>query len=168
MYPGHTDDIGIEDINNFIRQFKAGALRPYYLSEPEPETQDDVIYELVGRSLKQTIEADESRDVVVFYYRPNNDRCLKLMPTWRALAMDLIAVENLLVARFDASMNEVPGLVFQGFPAIVLYTRGRIEFGLNYADENEVSLESLENWLLANSPAFRLSQLANALQSEEL
>jgi len=53
---------------------------------------------------------DSTKDVLVKYYAPWCGHCKALAPTWLELANDLQNVDNLVIAKMDATANEVKDL----------------------------------------------------------
>ena len=53
---------------------------------------------------------DTPYDVFIVFHAPWCGHCRKLEPTWRELAEKLKDVETLVVAKIDATRNEVPGV----------------------------------------------------------
>jgi len=64
---------------------------------------------------------DETKDVLVEYYAPWCGHCKALAPIYEALAEKLSIVDNLLIAKMDATANEADGVNIKGFPTIKFY-----------------------------------------------
>lgn len=63
--------------------------------------------------------------------------------------MSVSDVPDLIIGKFDATLNEVPGLLIRGYPAITLYTKDNKK-GIDYLGE-DLKPESIKKWLAENS-----------------
>jgi thiol-disulfide isomerase/thioredoxin len=107
-YPSGLDTINADTIKSFLDDAKSGALKPHLKSEPIPE-QTGGAYVVVGESFHDVV-MDPTKDVLVKYYAPWCGHCKKLAPVWDELAENFAGVEDLVIAKFDATLNEVAGL----------------------------------------------------------
>ena len=138
------------EISSFLTAFFAGSLTPSLKSEevtPE-DTAGDVVV-LKGKSFADLV-LNNDKDVLVEFYAPWCGHCKKLAPTWDELGKRFSDVENVVIAKMDATANEVdvPGLEVRGYPTIfffkgddkahpVKYESGReVEDFIKYVKEN--------------------------------
>jgi len=149
-YGGDLSSVSIHSIQNWVNDFKAGNLKPNLKSEPQPETQGPVTT-IVGTTWNEIVK-DTSKDVLVKYYAPWCGHCKSLAPIWEELGASVAENPNLVIAKFDATANEVAGLTIRGYPTLKFYPRDNKE-GYDY--EGERDLESFKKWLSENSSAYR-------------
>ncbi|KAH8095738.1 hypothetical protein JL720_3061 [Aureococcus anophagefferens] len=66
-------------------------------------------------------------DFFVLFHAPWCGHCASLAPTWEALARLYAPVDSVVVARMDATKNEIddPGVLVDGFPTIYLFPADR-------------------------------------------
>ena len=157
LYEGDAKSMSGDDISKFLADFKAGSLKPHLKSEdiPEPATVDGLTV-LVGKSWDDVVK-DASKDVLVKYYAPWCGHCKALAPVWDALAKDVEGIEDLVIAKFDATVNEVEGLEIRGYPTLKFYPKDN-KAGVDYdagRDEGD-----FQKWLAEHSSAYQAARPA--------
>lgn len=80
---------------------------------------------------------DDTKDVLVKYYAPWCGHCKKLAPIWEELAENFKDIPDLVIAKFDATVNEVKGLNIKGYPTLKWYPRGD-KTGVTYEEGREL------------------------------
>lgn len=148
VYPGSLETVSVHAIKNYIDEFKSGSLKPHLKSEPEPETQGPVTI-LVGTNFEAIVN-DPTKDVLVKYYAPWCGHCKSLAPVWEELGESVADNADLVIAKFDATANEVAGLAIRGYPTLKFYPKDNKE-GFDY--EGDRDLESFKIWLAEHSTA---------------
>lgn len=120
-----TGEQTAENIKRFIEDFKAGKLQPEFKSEEIPATQDSdsSVIKVVGKSW-DTIVKDSTKDVVVMFYAPWCGHCKALHPKYENLANRLKVVNTLVIAKIDATLNEVDGEPIDHYPTLRFYAAG--------------------------------------------
>jgi len=93
---------------------------------------------------------DPTKDVLVKYYAPWCGHCKKLAPIWDELAQHYADVNDLVIAKFDATTNEVDGIDIRSYPTLRFYSKDN-KAGVDYSEGRE--LEDFKVWLDENSSA---------------
>jgi protein disulfide-isomerase-like protein len=106
---------------------------------------------------------DKTKDVLVKYYAPWCGHCKSLAPVWEELGAFYADNDDVVIAKFDATANEVAGLSIRGYPTLKFYSKDN-KNGIDY--EGDRDLESFKSFLKEHSSAAR-SGAAKAA-SEEL
>jgi protein disulfide-isomerase A1 len=103
----------------FVEQYHAGELEPFVKSEPVPEDNDGGVFVLVGSQYDEIV-ANREQDVFVEYYAPWCGHCKKLAPIWEELGEKYGDDDRVVVAKCDATANDVPEAI-SGFPTLMYY-----------------------------------------------
>lgn len=117
-------EITEENVLQFVRDWESGNLRPSLKSEEIPETQEGDVVVLVGKNFDKIV-LDDTKDVLVEFYAPWCGHCKKLTPIYDELAKNLKHNSNLVIAKMDATANEVESVSVQGFPTIKFWPAGK-------------------------------------------
>lgn len=120
---------------------------------------------MVGKTFDSIVN-DPEKDVLVKYYAPWCGHCKALAPIWADLAKDVIDIDNLVVAKIDATVNDIPGPEIEGYPTIKFYPAGDKEGSIDY--DGERKFEDLKNWLFENSYAYYLARGGKMYDGSEL
>lgn len=150
VYGGSIQTLSVQSIKNYLDDFKSGNLRAHLKSEPEPTEQGPVTI-IVGTTFDSIVK-DTSKDVLVKYYAPWCGHCKSLAPVWEELANSVADNADLVIAKFDATANEVAGLQIRGYPTLKFYPKDNKE-GIDY--EGDRDLESFKKWLSEHSSAYK-------------
>ena len=162
LYPGSIASITIDSIKTFFEDFKAGKLVTHLKSEPIPEN-TGALTTLVGLN-HDSIVMDTTKDVLVKYYAPWCGHCKKLAPIWEELAESVADMPDVVIAKFDATLNEVKGLQIKGYPTLKWFPKDN-KNGVDYDEGRE--LPDFKKFLEKNSSAYK-AHSADTPKSEEL
>jgi len=163
VYSGAVADINTDVIKQYVQDFKDKKLEPHLKSEEIPEADDSGLTVLVGKNWN-SIVLDETKDVLVKYYAPWCGHCKALAPTWDTLAADVKDIEDLVIAKFDATANEVAGLDIRGYPTLKFYPKAD-KSGQDYGGDRE--LDDFKKWLSENSSAYQAARPAGGPEKVE-
>mmetsp|Transcript_17720 Transcript_17720/g.12646 ORF Transcript_17720/g.12646 Transcript_17720/m.12646 type:complete len:134 (+) Transcript_17720:397-798(+) len=122
-------------------------------SQDIPESSDSAVRVLVGKNFHDVV-FDPTKEVLVKFYAPWCGHCKKLAPVWEKLAEELKDVPNLVIAKFDATANDVEGLAIKGYPTLNFYGMEETKVGGRTYD-GQRELEDFKTWLKTNSKAYQ-------------
>jgi len=152
--PTEPADLTVENIGTFIDDIFSGRLQEKIRSEEAPEQGDDAVRVIVG-STHDSIVRDPSKDVFVKYYAPWCGFCKALAPTWAQLAELYRDVDDLVIAKFDATENEAKDVKVTGFPTLIFYPKDN-KAGITYDEGRD--LGDLTAWINEHSPVMKAAR----------
>jgi len=126
-----------ENIKVFIEKYLAGELKPELLSEDIPEDWDHKpVKVLVGKNFNQVVNSTEKNTLVMFY-APWCGHCKKLEPLWEELAEKYKESVDVVIAKMDATKNELEHIRVRAFPTVKLFLN-QVDHAKDYNGERTV------------------------------
>ena len=150
VFEGDVSALTQEDVEKFFASYEAGELSKFLKSDPIPETNDEPVKVVVGKNFNEIVGKDS--DVLLEFYAPWCGHCKALEPKYLELATELQEVEGLVIAKIDATANEVEGVNVQGFPTIKFFHKGSTE-AKEYEGDREV--DGFKKYLEENSKSYQ-------------
>ncbi|KAK4756210.1 hypothetical protein SAY87_006337 [Trapa incisa] len=108
-----------DHIASWIKEYKAGNVLPYRKSEPIPEDNSEPVKVVVADTL-QDIVFNSGKNVLLEFYAPWCGHCKKLAPILDEVALSFESDADVVIAKLDATANDIPGSSFdvKGYPTI--------------------------------------------------
>jgi len=125
------DTTNEENMRKFVQDYLDGKVPIHYLTEDLPEDWNkNATKYLTGKNFDQVV-LDKSKHVLVEFYAPWCGHCKQLSPIWDKLAETFIAEkkDDIVVAKMDATINELSHTKVRSFPTIRLYRKGTNDIG---------------------------------------
>ncbi|KAJ2891777.1 protein disulfide-isomerase precursor, partial [Coemansia aciculifera] len=171
-YPFPQDkELTETSVQDFVKDFAAGNIKPSYKSAAIPESNDGNVFVMVTDQFNEVV-FDKTKDVLLEFYAPWCGHCKNLAPVYEKLGGLLKQNKNLVVAKMDATANDIPSaepaLQVGGFPTIVII-RGEDNAIVEYNGNR--SLESLIEFIeenAANSITYDKNELKSADEEDEV
>ncbi|XP_008295223.1 protein disulfide-isomerase A2 [Stegastes partitus] len=117
-------DLTVDSLRKLCQEVVDGTAKPYYKSEDIPEDWDKgPVKVLVGKNF-ESVALDPTKNVFVEFYAPWCGHCKQLAPIWEQLGEKYADHEDIIIAKMDATANEVESLKVDGFPTIKYYPAG--------------------------------------------
>lgn len=113
-----------DNVKSFFDSYASGKLDAYMKTQDIPESNDDDVFVLVGKNFKTVIGSD--KDVFVEFYAPWCGHCKRLAPEYEKVGATFKDVDNMVVAKIDATENDTPEEI-KGFPTLIFYPAGTKE-----------------------------------------
>ncbi|XP_077480314.1 protein disulfide-isomerase A4 isoform X1 [Stigmatopora argus] len=113
------DEFDADLLRDFVMAFKKGKLKPIIKSQPVPKNNKGPVKVVVGNTFDEIV-MDAKKDVLVEFYAPWCGHCKKMEPEYLALAKKYRDEKNLVIAKMDATANDIPNDKYkaEGFPTI--------------------------------------------------
>lgn len=162
-WEGDLSKLTVADVEQYVNDFKDGKLTPFRKSETEPESNDGPVKVVVGTSWEKIV-GDTSKDVLMEYYAPWCGHCKALAPKYDQLGEHVKDIDDLVIAKMDATANEVEGVEIRGFPTLKWYPKDNKK-GEDYSEGRE--LEDFKKFLAKKSASYAAKFPAAEEKKEE-
>jgi len=117
------DTINSDSIKAFVQGVLDGSIKQHLLSQDLPEDWDKTpVKTLVSTNFDEVV-FDKSKDVLVEFYAPWCGHCKQLAPIYDQLGEKYKENLSLLIAKVDATANELDHTKINSFPTIKLYKK---------------------------------------------
>ncbi|XP_042899425.1 protein disulfide-isomerase isoform X2 [Parasteatoda tepidariorum] len=118
-----TAGIDESDIRDFVNGVMDGKIKQHLLSEDVPEGWDkEPVKVLVGKNFNE-VAFDKSKNVLVEFYAPWCGHCKQLAPIYDELGEKYKDNPSVVIAKMDATANELEHTKINSFPTIKLYKK---------------------------------------------
>nr|XP_025041162.1 protein disulfide-isomerase A2 [Pelodiscus sinensis] len=118
------EDFAPEAMGAFVRDVLDGKVQPHLMSQELPEDWDkQPVKVLVGKNFER-VAYDEAKNVFVKFYAPWCTHCKEMAPVWEELAEKYKDHENIVIAKLDATANEIANLTIHGYPTLHYFPAG--------------------------------------------
>lgn len=105
-------------LSTFVSDYLEGKLTPTLKSAEPPADNSAPVKVVVGKTFEQ-IALDNTKDVLLEFYAPWCGHCKSLAPIYDELAEKFSSVKSIVIAKMDATANEVER-VCSCFPLVFL------------------------------------------------
>ncbi|XP_037691848.1 protein disulfide-isomerase A4 isoform X2 [Choloepus didactylus] len=124
-YAMEPDEFDSDTLQEFVTAFKKGKLKPVIKSQPVPKNNKGPVRVVVGKTF-DSIVMDPKKDVLIEFYAPWCGHCKQLEPVYAALGKKYKNQKNLVIAKMDATANDVTSDRYkvEGFPTIYFAPSG--------------------------------------------
>ncbi|XP_037546224.1 protein disulfide-isomerase A2 [Nematolebias whitei] len=119
-----SGDLTENSLRQLCQEILDNTAKPYYRSEEIPKDWDKgPVKVLVGKNF-EAVALDPTKNVFVEFYAPWCGHCKELAPIWDQLGEKYVEHEDIIIAKMDATANEVESVVINGFPTIQYFQAG--------------------------------------------
>ncbi|KAH9691223.1 protein disulfide isomerase-like 1-1 [Citrus sinensis] len=112
-------NLDADQIAPWVKEYKEGKVPPFRKSEPIPEENNEPVKVVVADSLQDMV-FNSGKNVLLEFYAPWCGHCKKLAPILDEVAVSYQNDADVVIAKFDATANDIPGDTFevQGYPTV--------------------------------------------------
>lgn len=143
-YKPENAELSSENVKAFVTAFVEGKLKRHLLTQEVPEDWDKTpVKVLVGTNFAD-VALNKEKNVLVEFYAPWCGHCKQLAPIYDALGEKYKDSETIVIAKMDATVNELEEVNVKSFPTITLYKKDTNE-PVEYHGER--TLEGLSKFL---------------------
>uniref|UniRef100_A0A3B1II08 protein disulfide-isomerase n=1 Tax=Astyanax mexicanus TaxID=7994 RepID=A0A3B1II08_ASTMX len=96
-----------KSLERFLEDYYANSLKRYIKSEPVPAKNNGPVKVVVADTFEEIVN-DPEKDVLIEFYAPWCGHCKKLEPKYTELGQELSSDPNIVIAKMDATANDVP------------------------------------------------------------
>lgn len=122
-YKPQTDELTADSLKNFVQDFLDGKLKQHLLSQELPEDWNTNSVKTLVASNFDSVVFDTNKDVLVEFYAPWCGHCKQLVPIYEEVGKHFESNENIVVAKMDATANELEHTKITSFPTLKLYSK---------------------------------------------
>jgi protein disulfide-isomerase A3 len=134
-----SDEFSVESFTKWLTSFLDGKEEAHLKSEPVPTSQDAPVKVVVAKNFDEIVN-DPTKDVLIEFYAPWCGHCKSLAPKYDELAEKLKNEKNIVIAKMDATANDVPPTYkVQGFPTLYFSPKNEKESPKQYNGGREVN-----------------------------
>lgn len=165
-YKPENNDLSVEAMATFVQAYVDGKLKQHLLSQDLPEDWDKTPVKTLVASNFDEVAFDKTKDVLVEFYAPWCGHCKQLVPIWEQLGEKTKDNADIVIAKMDATANELEHTKITSFPTLKFYRKGDNEV-LDYNGER--TLEALLKYVQAggkDAAEVSHTQLNNCLRWE--
>ncbi|CAI5720672.1 unnamed protein product [Peronospora effusa] len=144
-----------DDLAAFEKSYIEGKLTPELKSAEPEDDSDEAVKIIVGKEFQQRV-IDNEKDVMLEFYAPWCGHCKSLAPKYEELAEEFADVESIMIAKMDATANEIDhdGVDVRGFPTLIFFPAKDKQNPIVYEGSRDV--EGISEFLKNNAQKFEL------------
>jgi len=122
-----TKDLTTASIKKFVQSFLDGNLKQHMMSADLPEDWDaQPVKVLVGTNFNE-VAKNKDKSVFVEFYAPWCGHCKQLAPIWDELGEKFKDNADIVVAKMDATANDLEDIKINSFPTLKFFPKGSDE-----------------------------------------
>ncbi|CAH1400203.1 unnamed protein product [Nezara viridula] len=123
-YKPDSDDLSADNVKGFVQSYIDGTLKEHLLSQPVPEDWDKQPVKVLVATNFDEVVFDKEKHVLVEFYAPWCGHCKQLAPIYDQLGEAFKDRDDVVIAKIDATANELEHTKISSFPTIKLYKKG--------------------------------------------
>jgi len=142
-YKPDSYDLSEENLTGFVQSFLDGKLKQHLLSQDLPDDWDATGVKTLVSSNFDDVVFNKEKEVLVEFYAPWCGHCKQLVPIYDQLGEKFKDHESIVIAKMDATANELEHTKIQSFPTLKFYKKDNTVVEYN----GERTLEGMTKFL---------------------
>ncbi|KAJ0241449.1 Protein disulfide isomerase-like 1-2 [Hirschfeldia incana] len=157
-------NVVVDQIDSWMKDFKDGKVAAHKKSQPIPAENNEPVKVVVAESLDDIV-FNSGKNVLIEFYAPWCGHCQKLAPILDEVALAFQNDPSVIVAKLDATANDIPSDTFdvKGFPTIYF----RSADGKVVVYEGSRTKEDFISFIEKNKPASHGDESSTPVRSGE-
>eukprot|EP00037_Helgoeca_nana_P007089 m.64872 g.64872 ORF g.64872 m.64872 type:complete len:512 (-) comp17923_c0_seq1:156-1691(-) len=123
-YAPPSTDTTADVLSAFSASYFDGSIKAHLKSQTAPDDWDAKSVKVLVSSNFEQVALDDSKDVLVEFYAPWCGHCKQLTPIFDELGDAYEHDASVVIAKMDATENELAGIAIESFPTIYLFRKG--------------------------------------------
>ncbi|KAF6736463.1 Protein disulfide-isomerase A2 [Oryzias melastigma] len=137
-------ELTVDSLRQLSKDVVDDTAQPYLRSEEIPEDWDKGPVKVLVAKNFESVAMDPTKNVFVEFYAPWCGHCKELAPIWEQLGEKYADHDDIIIAKMDATANEVESVAVEGFPTLKFFPAGGKEV-INYTGNRD--LETFSKFL---------------------
>ncbi len=162
-YRFEGETVTVDELTSFVAKVNNGEIEPFLKSAEIPETNDEAVKVVVGKTFNKVVMGTH-KEVLVKFYAPWCGHCKHLAPHYDEAAKRLANNPNILLVKVDSTENEVAGADVQGFPTLKFYRRDKKAEPFEFNGGRDA--EGIINWIKEHTEYPWVEPLAEGEETE--
>lgn len=122
-YKPQSAELTADSLKQFVQDYLDGNLKQHLLSQDLPDDWDKSPVKVLVASNFDSVAFDSAKDVLVEFYAPWCGHCKQLVPIYDKVAEHFEKNEDIIIAKMDATTNELEHTKISSFPTLRLYKK---------------------------------------------
>ncbi|GAB1597283.1 protein disulfide-isomerase-like [Argonauta hians] len=122
-YKPDSTELTAESMSKFVQSFLDGKIKQQLMSADLPEDWDAKPVKILVGTNFNAVAKDKTKNVFVEFYAPWCSHCKNLAPIWDDLGEKFKEREDIVIAKMDATANDLQDIKISSFPTLKYFPK---------------------------------------------